>query len=161
MVTLSNLLLGDKVIKDHQERLSQIDTTNSAQLNATIATTLISSDYIELCKNFYLRKRKIIVSIATSMKYISPALLAQQSLYMTAKDKFFDFSRDVGVAEFVGYVVLALLLFGGFWYQSRKGLGNRIRKSKRMLNIMPMEFVLGNELLKERVLSQEIQRVLA
>ena len=95
------------------------------------------------------------------MKYISPALLAQQNLYMIAKDKFFDFSRDVGVAEFVGYVVLALLLFSGFWYQSRKGLGNRIRKSKRMLNMMPMEFVLGNELLKERVLSQEIQRVLA
>ena len=52
MVTLSNLLLGDKVLKDHQEKLSQIDTTNSAQVNATIATTLISSDYIELCKDY-------------------------------------------------------------------------------------------------------------
>jgi len=87
-------------------------------------------------------------------------MTAQRIRYVEAKKNFFDFCRAVGVAEFVGFVALALVLYAGVWYQSSKGLGNRIIKSKRMLNMIPMELVVGNELLKERILSLDIRRVL-
>ena len=48
MIILSSLNLGDTVIKDHQAAMSQIDTTDSAQVNATIVSTVTGSSYIEL-----------------------------------------------------------------------------------------------------------------
>lgn len=50
MIILSSLNLGDTIMKDYEEKISQIDTTDSAQVNATIVSVVTSSDYIELGK---------------------------------------------------------------------------------------------------------------
>lgn len=92
--------------------------------------------------------------------YLDPTMAAMRTGFAEAKDKFFDHCRTIGVMEFVGYLILIFLMYGLMWYQSAIGIGNRIIKSKRMLNMMPMDLVLNNELLKEKVLSQDIQRVL-
>jgi len=145
MAVLSTLLFGDGVLKDFREKLSQIDPSNTTAVNILIAQTLVTPEYFQL---------------GSSFNYISAAIVAEIKLFVKGRDNFFDNCRATGVTQFVGYVVLALLMYAGIWYQSSKGLGNRIIKSKRMLNMVPLELVLRNELLQERVLSQEIQRVL-
>ena len=85
----------------------------------------------------------------------------QRALFVEGREKFFSHCKTIGVLEFVGYVIVSVVMYALLWYQSSKGLGNRIKKAKRMLNMMPMELVMSNELLKEKVLSHEIQRVLA
>jgi len=146
MAVLSNLLSGDSFLKDLQDKLSQMDTSNTTAVNGLIGEVLGGSAYYEVARAF---------------DYITPALASQRNLFSDGKDQFFNVCKAIGIAEFVGYVVLVLLMFAGVWYQSSKGLGNRIIKSKRMLNMIPMELVVSNELLKERVLSQDIHRVLA
>jgi len=50
MIILSSLNLGDSIIQDYQDKISQIDTSDSAQVNATIVSIVSGSDYIELGK---------------------------------------------------------------------------------------------------------------
>jgi len=50
MIILSSLNLGDTVMQDYQDKISQIDTTDSAQVNATIVSVVTGSNYIELGK---------------------------------------------------------------------------------------------------------------
>ena len=77
-----------------------------------------------------------------------------------ATENFFNHCKMIGVIEFIAFLFLIFAMYGLMWYQSAIGIGNRIIKSKRMLNMMPMDLVLNNEALKEKVLSQDIQRVL-
>jgi len=145
MAILTNALLGDRIIQNFRDQISQIDTSNSTQFNSTISKILMSEDYIQL---------------ASGISFIAPVFAKQRDLFKNAREDFFNHCRAIGVMEFIGVIILSVLMYALIWYQSSKGLGNRIIKSKRMLNMMPMELVLHNEALKERVLSQEIQRVL-
>jgi len=145
MAVLANALLGDTIIKTFRDDLSKIDISNRTQVNSTIANLLISADYIQF---------------ATGMSFITPVFSQQRVLFRKARDSFFGHCQAIGVMEFVGVIILSILMYALVWYQSSKGLGDRIIKSKRMLNMMPMELVLHNEVLKERVLSRDIQRVL-
>ena len=99
--------------------------------------------------------------LANFMKYLLPVLMVQRNTFNDAKASFFRFSRFAGVIEFVGIAALCVLMYAVLWYQSSRGLGNRIIKAKRMLSMMSMELVINNEALKERVLSKEFNRVLA
>jgi len=52
MTVLTDMLLGDSVISDYQAKLSQIDTTNMTEVNSTITSTILSTDYVKICKYF-------------------------------------------------------------------------------------------------------------
>ena len=92
--------------------------------------------------------------------YLSPVLAMLRNSFSVAKENFFYHCNLIGVVEFIAYLILIFGMYGLMWYQSDKGIGNKIIKSKRMLNMMPMDLVLNNEALRERVLSKDIQRVL-
>ena len=92
---------------------------------------------------------------------MSPILKVPRNLFTKGKDDFFSRCQAIGTGQFAGCLFLCLAMYAAIWYQFSKGLGNRIIKAKRMLNMMSMELVLNNELLRERVLSQDITRVLA
>ena len=48
MIILSSLNLGDTVIQEYQAKISQIDISDSAQVNATIVSVVTGPSYIEL-----------------------------------------------------------------------------------------------------------------
>lgn len=53
MTVLTDALLGDSVISDYQTKLSQIDTTNMTEVNSTITSTILSTDYVKICKDSF------------------------------------------------------------------------------------------------------------
>ena len=55
LASLTTLLLGDKIIKNLQDELSQIDMSNGAQVNSTITNILIDADYTQLGTFFCIR----------------------------------------------------------------------------------------------------------
>jgi len=145
MVIVSTLNTGDSLVKTFQEKLHQIDTTNSTQVNSTILSTMRSPEYAQFSK------------VST---YIASILASTRKLYIEGRHDFFSRCKAIGTSQFVGYLVVCVTMYALVWYQSSKGLGSRIIKAKRMLNMMPMELVLSNDSLKERVLSNDINRIL-
>jgi len=146
MIIMTNLLNGDTLAQNARDKFRQIDLTNSTQVNSTILSLILSPEYIQS---------------ARILSYINPVLTVLRGHLAEAKSEFFDNCKAIGVSQFVGYLSLCIVMYALIWYQSSKGLGNRIIRAKRMLHMMPMEFVMNNDLLKERVLSKDIHHVLA
>jgi len=158
---LTDALLGDSVIQDYQASLSQIDTSNMTEVNSTITDAILSPDYLKIGNCSLTKKPSNILFLARMTKYLTPAVMVLRTLLVEAKDDFFSQSKLNGAIQFIVILILSIFMYAVLWYQSSKGLGNRIIKSKRMLTMIPMEFVLNNEIFKDRVLSQDIHQVLA
>jgi len=54
MAVLSNLLFGDSVLKDFQDKLDLIDKSNTTAVNSLIAKTLVTPDYFQLGQDYFL-----------------------------------------------------------------------------------------------------------
>jgi len=144
----SNLNDIESVIRSFQADVAAITTTNTTQRKILIGAAQLKA----LSTNEY-------IASTTTSYFLGPLLAQLKDVYSVAFNKFINFSKNtvrIIYGSFIGFCMILIV----FWLLYVKDIDYKLRRTRSVLNMIPVETLATNESLKNAVLSSNFQTVL-
>jgi len=138
----------ETVIKTFQADVAAITTTNTTQRIIEIGT----AQFKALATNEY-------ISSTTTSYFLGPLLAQLKDAYSVAFGKFVNFTTNtvkIIYGSFIGFCMVLIVV----WLLYVKDVDYRLRRTRSILNMIPVETLATNESIKNAVLSSNFQTVL-
>jgi hypothetical protein len=86
------------------------------------------------------------------MDQVSPIMMTFMDKLTNLTSDHIDFIQDMNRVKYGIFILLCFIVFGFLWVPYMKKLNRKIIRTKGMLNMIPLEFILHNENLKNAFL---------
>lgn len=90
------------------------------------------------------------------MQYVIPAQDSLVSLFMSNTGDYFDYMLTIEKIKCGLFIAVVFILFIMIWGPYLRALSRKIWRTKGMLNMIPMELISKNEVLKKKFISGDL-----
>ena len=100
----------------------------------------------------------LIDSLAKLLTYLLPVMDYLLTLFLTTSQNYLNGVSTLEKLEFAIYIGVVLLIFAYLWFKYLENLSVKIWRTKGMLNMIPMDLISKNDVLKSKFISGDLLR---